>query len=424
MISYDQLAQICAPVHFGYTDGTLSRLDLRNRIKESSRAILGEFQKALPKLEPVEFHVEEYEALLDKKRWLYRMSDEAFLLDKLLSLDLSGRAAPRLPRELMSFQKGIGPFHVLNQTLEWMRASSGKGLFVIRTDLKSYTDSIRVTESSPIWAQLEDLGYLPHDITHLKSVLRPIIDPDILGGERARITGIPTGLALTPVIANLYSIELDRMATSEPGIFYRRYGDDILIGSLTREPLQAVWHRMQPVAARLGLTFHPEKTKHLYWCRNGFTPPDEAVYRSTQYLDLLGFQIQYTKGLRLNREKMHELKSGFVQRLELTRALLRNQDLERNLEDRARILVAVANRYFSPDSRERNGRLLDFYFWVNDPGQLKELEDFTARVLTQAIAGIKSTRAYSKVSWKDLIQKYGWQSPRHQWTREKKRRAD
>ncbi len=369
------------------------------------------------------FQVSEYEAQLDKKRWLYRVEDSFFLFDKLLSLDLIERIKPILPKEVLSFQKGLGPHDAVKAIQDFVSMSGRDGLFVIKTDIRSYTDSIQVTDGSPLWDKFRELKYSDHELSHLKSVLRPQIKGDLNSGERQRIVGVPTGLALTPIVANLYAIDLDRAAISTPGIFYRRYGDDIVLASKDPELINHCWDEMLKTAKILKLEFHPEKTKKLFWCRNGFTPIGHSDFKGTQYLGLLGFEIQYLRGLRLNKEKMHELKNGFVKRVLRTRDLLARDPLHGQFEERAQILVSIANRYFDLRSRANNGRVSDFYTWVNEQGQIAELEDFCARILTQAISELKGTRAYSKVSWKELIQKWNWKSPRYQWIKYRSQRA-
>ena len=387
----------------------------RTRIKEISHQILPQFLDALPKLSPVQFRAIEYEALLDKKRILYRMSEEHCFLDKLLSLELLEKTKSILPKEVMSFQKGKGPFDVVHDVQEWMKNAPRDGLFVMRTDIRSYTDSIPVRDSSPLWVKLESLGYHSHQIAHFKSVLRPLILADKEKGETQRIVGIPTGLALTPVISNLYGVDLDQVALSDPDLFYRRYGDDIILGAKDARNLLEVWPKLEKVAKSLSLEFHPEKTKRLLWSRNGFTKTDTPEFKGTQYLDFLGFQLQFKKGLRLNAEKMQELRTGWVGRILRTRNQLESEYIHASFDEKAKILVQVTNEYFSPQSTDLNGRIHDLYQWVDDQGQLKELEDFTARVLTQTISGIKGCRAYSKISWKELIEKWNWKSPRYQW---------
>jgi hypothetical protein len=375
--------------------------------------------RALPSLAPGEFKVQEYEAKLDKKRWLYDTSEEHLVADKILSLDLAERIGRILPKEVMSFQKGLGPHHVVKDLRDFMGANGNQGLFVIRTDIRSYTDSILVTESSPLWRKLQELNYSAHEIQHLKAILRPAIGADETGGERSRIRGVPTGFALTPVLANLYSIDLDRIAISKPGLFYRRYGDDIILASKDRDLIETTWQEMERTIQTLQLEFHPDKTKKLFWCRNGRSLPSHPDYQGTHFIDLLGYQLQYAKGLRLNQEKMRELRNGFVRNLLTTRDLAMKEPLNTTFEERAHLLIQVANRYFSLDNRSGNGRIADFFQWVDDEGQLRELEDFCARILSQTLAEVRGTRAYSKISWKDLIEVFGWKSPRFQWNRRK-----
>ena len=187
------------------------------------------------------------------------------------------------------------------------------------------------------------------------------------------------------------------------------------MGARNAESLLDIWPKFEQIAKSLSLEFHPEKTKRFLWCRNGFTRVNTPLFKGTQYLGLLGFEIQYQKGLRLNTEKMQELRAGWVGRIHRTKTQLESDSIEASFEEKAKLLVQVSNDYFSKKSTELNGRIHDFYQWVDDQGQIKELEDFTARVLTQTLTGIKGCRAYSQISWQDLIEKWNWKSPRYQW---------
>ena len=193
-------------------------------------------------------------------------------------------------------------------------------------------------------------------------------------------------------------------------IFYSRYGDDLLIACTDLKTLEETLKKTQTELKRLSLQFHPDKFKKHFCCPSG-TSKTESIYTPTPHIDYLGIRIHATQGLRLSRDKVREMIQPWVHSLHQTKNLLkRAQATESEI---TQVLVDASNAYFSKASSTSTPHLTDFYSWVNDETQIRELEDFLARTLTQIIFETRGTKAYQKLSWKNLIQKYGWKSPRY-----------
>lgn len=72
--------------------------------------------------------------------------------------------------------------------------------------------------------------------------------------------GISRGCALSPLLGALYLKALDDTLSSYPGVYYRRYMDDIVIMTHTRWQLRRAVKLLNQVFNRLKLKQHPDKT--------------------------------------------------------------------------------------------------------------------------------------------------------------------
>ena len=88
---------------------------------------------------------------------------------------------------------------------------------------------------------------------------------DLYGSCDSKRFGIPQGLSLSPILANLVLDYADRrvekvIATLEHPVLYIRYCDDIIVASPCRECCAAAWREYTAALARLKLPFHPADT--------------------------------------------------------------------------------------------------------------------------------------------------------------------
>lgn len=170
---------------------------------------------------------------------------------------LADRLSRRLPSSpACTHLKGHGG---LKGTVRAVRAhlatDSHQTWFIYRTDVKSYYSSI-------------DRNRL------MDKVARHIRDRDCLnllwqyltlcvergGTFEDAPSGLRSGGAPSPVLAGFYLYDLDQALSDQPGIFYRRYMDDIIIITKTRWKLRRAIGVVQRHFEQLGLSSHPQKT--------------------------------------------------------------------------------------------------------------------------------------------------------------------
>ncbi len=142
----------------------------------------------------------------------------------------------RLSSSLYSYRKGVSWWRPTATFASFVRAHRRsrpdprtRGLYVLRRDVQSYTDTIPVGDGSPLWPMLGALlGPLsPSDGSLIRTVVRPEIA--LAGGSRTtRDLGVPTGQPISCALFNFYLSDFDHHFDDVPGAFYARYCDDFL----------------------------------------------------------------------------------------------------------------------------------------------------------------------------------------------------
>ncbi|MCL1475930.1 group II intron reverse transcriptase/maturase [Argonema antarcticum] len=159
-----------------------------------------------------------------------------------------------------------------------MRFSSAS--FAYRANL-SYLNAVEQV------ARWRDLGYywvLDADISQffdcidhqrlLKEVRKHLDNPGILCLIKAWVSagvltergivksakGIPQGAVISPLLANIYLDEFDRIISSSE-LKLVRYADDFLVLATTQEQIVEAYEEVERVLQSFGLALHPEKTQ-------------------------------------------------------------------------------------------------------------------------------------------------------------------
>jgi group II intron reverse transcriptase/maturase len=80
---------------------------------------------------------------------------------------------------------------------------------------------------------------------------------------RTSVAGTPQGGVISPLLANIYLDELDRIWAARHSHLGQlvRYADDFVILCRTRQQAEAALERVREILCRLRLTLHPAKTK-------------------------------------------------------------------------------------------------------------------------------------------------------------------
>lgn len=326
---------------------------------------------------------------------------------------LEQAAAPALSPNLYSYRRGVSWWKAVADSAAYARAHrqgrpdpKTRGLYILRRDIDSYTDSIPVGPSSPLWPMLRALlcspdsmqPILPADWALIEQVVRP--EASFHGGGTFTLfRGVPTGQPISCVLFNVYLAHLDRELAAVPGGFYARYSDDLLFAHPDPKVVRDVDACITSRIARLGLQLNMQKSQTLFLTAAGRRSLDWPVARPTTAFRFLGCRVSAIGTVSLNNKKVRRLLRDIEQRATRTASVLSG----RGLTETGRMVCSVINRIIDPKSDEfqqRSAALLRRA--VTDRQQLKQLDYWIARIVGQAVTGRRDAKVWRHVAYRTI----------------------
>lgn len=348
-----------------------------------------------------------------RKVFAYTLTD--LIVHGVVSGIVEEAGAPLLSPRLYSYRKGVSWWAAIGDFATYVRQHRrsrpdprSRGLFVLRRDVDTYTDSIPVDRSSPVWPLLDRvLGDLsPKERELVEHVVRP--EARRLDGGLATATrGVPTGQPISCALFNLYLHELDHELAAVPGSFYARYSDDILFAHPDPEVTRAAGETIEARLAARRLTVNAEKRRDLYVTGAGRHAPG---WRGTTAVPFLGTSIRADGTVGLNRKKLRRLLRDVESRAVRTAGSLRADPPPR----RGSVVCSVVNRALDPRPgpfQQSSATLLRRA--VTDRRQLAQIDYLLARIVAGAVTGDRSVRAFRRAPYRMIRQEWGLLSVLH-----------
>jgi len=341
----------------------------------------------------IEADSELHEALLDKRRLICSQSWPQRILQAALTSAIDKIVEPQLSDRLHSFRKGFGHFGAIHEFALFAKAATedGKPLFVSRRDIKQYDHHIK---AETFCSLLEKL--IPKQSPFFWELLNSFLKPKLRGSNQDLI-GIPMGFHLTPLVENVYLYDLDHEMERIPGLFYIRYGDDIIFAHPERETLMQALAKADAIVAQRNLMFHDVKRVDAALARNprqgahpGFIPA-----RAVEYL---GLNVYADGTTFLTDKKLKEVKLHFSG---LT--TIAYQTCRRTSATRFEILDSLINSLNVHFVRDiRHPYIETLLAWATNEDEIKKLDRWIAKQPLRHLYGSSHDRVFRHVSYRDL----------------------
>ncbi|HEY8073883.1 MAG TPA: reverse transcriptase domain-containing protein [Labilithrix sp.] len=324
-----------------------------------------------------------------KERDVARIGAIDLLAGAVVAEILAERIEPTLSDRLYSYRRGRSSWQALRSLAAFARAHRAarpdprtRGIYVLRSDVASYTDSIPLGEGSLLLRELDEAIEVPP--SHV-AMLHALVAP--------RETGLLFGAPTTNVLGNLYLRSLDAKLEKEGA--YARYGDDVLFAHEDPARVREALAILKDTLAVRGLRANEKKLRVLYW--NGAARASrewpEAI--ATTDVPFLGACVRFRGTIALAPAKWTALLGELRARVRRTARLAE----EATPKGRAKLLASVVNQAFDVRSDLALPHAGLVARLVDDRAQLGELDYWIARMIAESSGDARGVRAFREMPW-------------------------
>lgn len=339
-----------------------------------------------------------------KERVIYPLSAIDNIVQGVLYEICLQLALPKISQQVHSYIPGRSTRTAIHQFTDYLkkinRTDPKKDIFVFRTDIRKYTDSIPLDSNSYVWQLMRELvnktsfdeSIKPAVMALVQAFIRPNIKTNS-GEVFQNFIGLPTGVPLTTIVANLYLADMDRALEALPGILYLRYGDDIVMAHSDPQVILQAEQIYDEHLNKLKLIRHPEKDQRIYFTRCGKAHAD-SQWQAAQSIDYIGFSVNRCGQKSISMSRRHRLKILVKERIKNTHALIKHLELSAQINVLA---TTVANLlYSSKDFVLSEGKALLEH--TDDRGALQQFDYFVAYEISKAITDVCGPKTFRQVS--------------------------
>lgn len=358
-----------------------------------------------------------------KLRKLYHLRLTDLIVHGVVAEIINEAMREELSKQVYSYQKGVHWWQAASDFARFVRKHrrshlnpKDRGLYVLRRDIREYTDSIPVSDRSPLWLRLQKLLHLDPNKDALSRshwlLIQHVIRPETCTEEGASFCnthGVPTGSPISTMLFNFYLMPLDQALATIPGGFYARYSDDLLFAHPDAGVAQEVSQRLSGVLRDLNLQTNNSKDQNLFF--NGAGRPSTVWEESkgTTTVAFLGCEVSFEGVIALKSKKVRELLREIKTRMARTLKALPAGDREA----KGRLVCSVINEALDPGSacRQKSAALL--HGLVTSRTQLKQIDYSIARIIVTGLTGDPSVKAFRKISYRTLRKQWNLVSLLH-----------
>ena len=312
---------------------------------------------------------------------------------------------------LFSFIKGRSNYQATKMICEHLKNTSKNhpnghlDLYVLKTDICDYTNSIPIGPQAPIWGLLKSLishcdpsyDISPYLWNLLSSVIRPsYYTPD--GNLVENFIGVAYGTQMTTLIANLYLSKLDHQLSLMPDLFHIRYGDDIVLMHKNPDILNSSYALLKEFIHEYHLSINPDKNQWIYLTKAGRPCSINPLFCGKHEFDYLGFNIQADGSLRIKKKYTHQFMKQVHSRIRSSAHLTKNL----SLDQRASAICSAVNEAMRRESPFIVKDLHRYYSQHDDRKQLKQMDRQIALWVAQALCGVYNQSAFRIIPYKKI----------------------
>lgn len=327
---------------------------------------------------------------------------------------------PTLSASLYSYRAGISWWAGVAAFARYVREHRAarpdprsRGLYVLRRDIDAYTDSIPVSDGSPIWDQLWGLvgganAGRPTDRSLIDALVRPTVQ-GVDGGIVRRDAGVATGQPISCVCFNLNLRDLDHELGRFAGGFVARYSDDLIFAHPDPDVCRAAGAAIDRHVAGLGLRLNAEKRHDWFLTASGRSSEVWPEARGTTGVLFLGMRVSGDGTIALGHRKAHALLEDARRRAANTARATQGA----SEDQRGRAVVAALRRLLDAEDSALQGssaRLLAKA--ITDRRQLEALDHELARIAASAVTGVSGPAVFRRVPYHTIREEWGLPSLR------------
>lgn len=345
----------------------------------------------------------------NKERLVYHVSPLDKIVLCVLSSLLTQILDPFLSDCVYSYRKGVSPHDEVKALGDFIRherkKNPKKGVYVLQSDIASYSDEINVQESSPFWNQLssyfEDLGIQPTEYQWylIKEAIRPT-HYNLDGALQVNLKGAPTGSPITTVLYNFYVRCVDAYHMYEPTLFYARYSDDIVICHPERNVVDSSIHYLNEYLSVISLKLSEKKTKRYYLSPAG-NPDADPHWRGVNQIDILGCSLTGHGTFSISTARQKKFLRKIYYMIRNSKEILPHASVDETGE----MICNVVNKLLL-ENRLTNNTLRGLSH-SSDISQLKRLDFLIAKMIAERISGKNGVRAFRIIPYRKMREEWG-----------------